>query len=201
MDLNPHGGFRIDRKVYWQVVLVSLLSLALVSYIDYITSYELLFFVFYFFPVSLCGWYLGRPTTLAMAVVSGASWFFVDRLSGHAYPHEAYRYWNSFICLAAVAIIGLALQQLRRALAEEQRAKQELVKAMADLSRTTAEIRQLQTDLQVVCAWTKRIRVDGEWMAFDQFLAEKLHLSISHGISPEALEAAIKGLNKSGEST
>ncbi len=199
MDSTPDGGLQVDPAVRWRVVLASLLSLALVSYVDYVTGYELLFFVFYFFPVSLCGWYLGRPTTLVMAILGGASWFMVDRLSGHVYPNEAIRVWNASICLAAFAIIGLVLQRLRRALAEQERARQKLAGALADLSRSTEEISKLQTELQVVCAWTKRIRIDGQWMAFDKFLAEKLHLSVSHGISPEALEAAIRELDEGKE--
>jgi hypothetical protein len=50
-----------------KVSLVSLLCLATVSYVDYITGYEFLFFVFYFIPVGICEWYMGRLGTLSMA--------------------------------------------------------------------------------------------------------------------------------------
>ncbi len=170
------------------ILPASVLSLFLVSYVDYVTGYEILFFVFYFVPVALCGWYLGWWSTLGMALLSGISWFFVDRLSEHVYPHEGMRYWNAFICTVAFAIIGVALRWLRHALDEQRRAREELRKALDDLKNSTEEIRKLQSDFQVVCAWTKQVRVDGQWMPFDKFLAEKMHLSVSHGISPEALE-------------
>src|SRR5690242_12648824 len=105
-----------------KILLMSLLSLCLVSYVDYITGYELLFFVFYFIPVALCAWSLGLGRTLGMAVLSGVSWFVVDRLSGHRYPHEVFRYWNSFICFVAFASIGWVLHHLRQAQAQQQRA-------------------------------------------------------------------------------
>src|ERR1039457_3166630 len=54
-----------------KVSLVSLLCLATVSYVDYATGYEFLFFVFYFIPVGICGWYMGRLGTLSMAALSG----------------------------------------------------------------------------------------------------------------------------------
>ncbi len=57
--------------------------------------------------------------------------------------------------------------------------------------------------LQVVCAWTKRIRVEGKWMTFDEFLKNYLHFNLSHGISPEAMERLakeIEELNKSSQS-
>ncbi len=179
------------------VVIASLISLAVVSCLDYATGDEVLFFVFYFIPVSLCGWYLGRRSTLAMAALSGVSWFLVDRLSGHTYAHEGIRYWNGCICLIAFAIIGFILHHLRRAYARQERTREDLEKALADLQRSTEEIRDLQNHLQVVCAWTKRIRVDDKWVSVDKFLAEKLQIPISHGISPEALEELRKELGPS----
>jgi hypothetical protein len=69
-----------------KVSLVCLLCLAAVSYVDYATGYEFLFFVFYFIPLGACGWYLGRLATLNLAVLSGVCWFLVDVLSDHHYP-------------------------------------------------------------------------------------------------------------------
>lgn len=43
-----------------KVISASVTSLISLSYIDYLTGYQFLLFVFYFAPVALCGWYLGR---------------------------------------------------------------------------------------------------------------------------------------------
>ena len=179
-----------------KVSLVSLLSLATVSYVDYVTGYECLFFVFYFIPVGVCGWYLGRVGTLSMAVLSGACWFLVDVLSEHHYPHEVIRYWNSFICFLAFAIIGFVLHHLKRSRDEEQKSRRELEKALAELQDSTQEIRDLQGQLHVVCAWTQRLRLEGKWVTLDEFLISKLNLRISHGISPEALAKIKRDLSK-----
>jgi len=179
-----------------KVGLTSLLCLTTVSYIDYLTGYESLLFVFYFIPVALCGWYLGRVATLIMALLSGASWYVVDVLSDHRYPHELIRYWNSFICFLAFAIIGLVLHHLRQSRDEERKARQELERALAVLQDSTREIRNLQGQLQVVCAWTHRIRLEGKWVTLDEFLTNKLNVKISHGISPEALAQIKEELNK-----
>jgi len=170
-----------------KIGLASLLSLAAVSYIDYVTGYESLFFVFYFIPVGLCGWYLGRFVALTMALLSGASWFVVDVLSDHHYPHELIRYWNSLTCFLAFAILGFVLRHLRLSRDEERKARRELEQALAELQESTREIRNLQGQLQVVCAWTHRIRLEGKWVTLDEFLTNKLNVKISHGISPEAL--------------
>jgi len=174
----------------------SLLCLATVSYVDYVTGYEFLFFVFYFIPVGMCGWYLGRLTTFGMALLSGASWFLVDVLSDHHYPHEGIRYWNSFTCFLAFAITGLVLHHLKESRDEEQRARREMEKVLAELQDSTREIRNLQSQLQVVCAWTQRLRLEGKWVTLDEFLTNTLNLRISHGISPEALAEIKRELSK-----
>jgi len=41
-------------------------------------------------------------------------------------------------------------------------------------------------ELLRVCAWTKKVHVDGEWMAFDRFLESVLGVRVSHGMAPDA---------------
>jgi hypothetical protein len=171
-----------------KVMLAGIGNLLALSYIHYVTGYEFLFFVFYFIPVSLCGWYLGRPAVLCLAVLTGVSWCFVDILSHHQYPHEFFRYANSFICFLAFGTIGLLVQRLRHSLSEAAKSRQKLEQTLSELNHSTEEIRQLQGQLQVVCAWTKRINVEGKWIALDEFLTDKLGTKVSYGVSPEAMQ-------------
>ncbi len=174
-----------------KVLLASVANLLVLSYIHYLTGYQFLFFVFYFIPVSLCGWYLGRRSVLAMALLTGSVWCFVDILVDHHYPHEAFRYANSFICFLAFGTIGVLLQGLKQSLNEQSRARQELQKTLDELNRSTEAIRKLQGQLQVVCAWTKRVHVEGKWITLDEFLTDKLHAQVSYGVSPEAMQEVL----------
>ena len=174
-----------------KVISASLANLLALSYIVYLTGHNFLFFVFFFIPVSLCGWYLGRLSVVCMAVLTGVSWCFVDILSAHQYPSELFRYGNSFICFIAFAIIGLLLQRLRHGLKEQLQAREELEKALEEIKRSSEEVRELQSHLQVVCAWTKRIHVEGKWIALDEFLTEKLNAKVSYGVSPEAMQGVL----------
>ena len=61
-DRQDGPEFSLIHRV--KIIVVSLLCLATVSYVDYVTGYEMLFFVFYFIPVGVCGWYMGRLATL-----------------------------------------------------------------------------------------------------------------------------------------
>jgi len=50
------------------------------------------------------------------------------------------------------------------------------------------EIRNLKRQTPVVCAWTDRIRVEDTWMNLTEFLSKRLHLQVSHGVSPEGMQ-------------
>ena len=56
------------------------------------------------------------------------------------------------------------------------------------LNAATAEIKRLRSGLLEVCAWTKRIEIDGRWVPIEEFLSESLHLRLTHGMSEEAVK-------------
>ncbi len=172
-----YGG----RKTKALTIAGSLSCLFVVCWIDWITGYEFLFFMLYFVPVSIVAWKLGRVSTLVMSAVSGFSWFLMDRIYEPHSKHELLWYFNAFICFLSFAVMGLVVNDLRRRLFQ-------LAQALEELQRSTQEVRNLQNQLQVVCAWTKQIKVDGKWIPLDKFLATKLQMKISHGISPAALD-------------
>lgn len=53
------------------------------------------------------------------------------------------------------------------------------------LDEASALIKKLQQDLIKVCAWTKRVQVEGRWIPVDEFLRDHLRLNLTHGISIE----------------
>ena len=177
---EPPGSWR------WKTALVCVATLVLMTYIDYITGYELIFSAAYLVPVSLCAWFFGRPAVLAMSVAGAAASWLADRLGGHPYSSAAFLYLNSLTCLLICLVTGLTLHRLKRTLEERKQMNQSLQSALEDLKRSTEEIRKLQNGLQVICAWTKQIKVGDKWMTPDEFLRTQLHLKISHGMSPEA---------------
>ncbi|HEX4263157.1 MAG TPA: hypothetical protein VH597_02360 [Verrucomicrobiae bacterium] len=168
------------------MALVSILSLFLMTYVDYATGYELVFSAAYLLPSALCAWFLSRRAVWFMSASSGVAAFCVDVLSGASYSHFMIRYWNSLMCFVISLITGLLLHRLKCTLEERKKMNIDLQTALDDLKRSTEEITKLQSGLQVVCAWTKQIKVDDQWMTPDEFLSSRLHLKISHGMSPKA---------------
>ena len=86
-----------------------------------------------------------------------------------------------------------AEQELKRALHENQR-------LLADLRESHKQVEDIRNQFLKVCAWTKRIFYDGQWISMDQFLSEHLHLKITHGISEEAVEKALGEIKSGGAS-
>jgi CHASE3 domain sensor protein len=42
-------------------------------------------------------------------------------------------------------------------------------------------------NLVTLCAWTRSVEYEGEWISFEEYLRRKFKISATHGISPEAL--------------
>ena len=53
------------------------------------------------------------------------------------------------------------------------------------LGEASAEIAKLRQGLLKICAWTKRIEINGRWIPVDEFLSDHLHLKLTHGMSIE----------------
>ena len=53
------------------------------------------------------------------------------------------------------------------------------------LDEAAAQIEELRNGLLKICAWTKRIEIDGRWISVDEFLSDHLHLKLTHGMSLE----------------
>ncbi len=174
--------------------------LIIMAALDFSTGQELAFSCAYLLPVSLTAWWFSRRAMVAVSFVSCVMAFVVDELDGYAYSHPGIQYWNASTCFIISIATGLVLSRLKAVLIERQQANDELRAALEKLEASTQEIRKLQSGLQVVCAWTKRIKVGDEWMTAEDFLVSQLHLKLSHGMSPEALQEWTKGLDLEPES-
>jgi hypothetical protein len=87
--------------------------LVALTWIDYATGYEFGFFIFYFIPVSIAAWYVGRRSGLAFAFASGAAWYVSDRLSLHPYSKAFFIYWETFMRLVSFLTTALTLPRIR----------------------------------------------------------------------------------------
>lgn len=88
-------------------------SLAVITWVDYVTGYELGLFVFYFIPVALAAWYGTRTSAIAFAVASGVCWYLSDRFSLHPYSSAFLIYWETGMRLVSYLTTALTLSHIR----------------------------------------------------------------------------------------
>jgi hypothetical protein len=56
-------------------------------------------------------------------------------------------------------------------------------------------VRKLQ-GIITICAWTQRVNFNGKWMRMEDFLWNRFHVKVSHGISEEAFEGVMGMVGK-----
>ena len=90
-----------------------LLLLLLEGWLDYITGYELGFFVFYSVPIGLAAWHLGRWSGIGLALMATMAWWLADDLGGAKYSSSFSFWWNSTVHFAAFIINAVTIAQIR----------------------------------------------------------------------------------------
>jgi hypothetical protein len=115
-----------------RLLLLAALLLAVITWLDYVTGYELGFFIFYFVPVSIGAWWVSRRAGLALAFASAFCWYLSDRLAHHPYSNALFIYWETIMRLASFATTALTLARIRRERAARLRLQEELSAALAE---------------------------------------------------------------------
>lgn len=57
------------------------------------------------------------------------------------------------------------------------------------LEDSLEHIAKLKNAVLRICAWTKQVNVDGKWIPIDEYLHAHLGLTLTHGMSEEAIES------------
>ena len=168
----------------WMWCVTCVVCVLVLGLIDWLTGYELNFFVFYFAPVAAAAWFLGLFGSVALSVFSALVWFGADFLSGHTYSSSAYAVWNTMIRLVSFLAIGVSLARLRQAFELER----ETAKA---LRKSLSEVRILETFLPI-CAQCKKIRnQQGDWQQLEAYIGQHTDTQFSHGCCPECFNKAL----------
>ena len=162
-------------------------TLVTVAVFDYWTGYELLCHVFYFIPVAIVAWYAGRTPAWGMSVVAAVVWVAIDFYGGHVYSHAYLRYWNAGMFFSSFAVVGYLIDRLRRTLDSAKQLAEEKAAALQALEESTLRLRRLEGSFQTMCAWTNQIKDGHEWVSFQEFLHRRLHIRLTHGISPQGV--------------
>ena len=111
--------------------------LGVFGWLDYLTGYELGFFVFYSVPIGIAAWYVGRWPAVGVALGATVTWLLADYYGGVKYSAPWLYYWNGAIHFAAFNINAVTIAMIksdldkRHALAVELESARESLRAVA----------------------------------------------------------------------
>ena len=114
------------------LLILALLGTLVVGFFDYITGYEISFFLFYAGPILFGVWFLDRKSTILIVLVSAIVWWWADWKAGHPYFANWVQIWETMVRLvffSFVAVGGMAIKSRRdsmEALVENMRRLREL---------------------------------------------------------------------------
>lgn len=107
---------KLERQSALLVITLSMLLVSIVGFFDYLTGYEISFFIFYAIPIGFSSWYGGKKIGLFSTFASGIAWYIADLSTGHEYSHPLIPYWNGTIRFCFFIFIVYALSNIKRRL-------------------------------------------------------------------------------------
>jgi hypothetical protein len=175
----------------WHLTACAWISVLVTAFIDYLTGYEIGFFVFYFIPVGLAAWAGGRRVGLLLACTCAVVWLVVDMTTAHPYSSEWYRYENVLIRYAAFVIVALLVAEMKTLLEKER-------ELLSRLTHALQEVRELR-GLLPMCANCKKIRNDqGDWEVLESYISARSKAEFTHSLCPACEQRLYPDFSKPG---
>lgn len=131
------------------------------------------------------------PPSVAISVGTVLGFFAFDAAMAEAgpfasiLPEERMLYLNGFMAVTIATSLFLA-----GAMGDSVRFETEQERLIKDLKDALHQVERLK-DLVTFCAWTGRVRWNGQWVSVEHFLRERYQVHITHGISEEAMDLVL----------
>lgn len=143
---------------------------AAILLLDLFTGRFLLFPILFVVPVALSAWFCSPRLAYSLAFLLPAGRFLIAMFQDtpSSFPYIAA---NGLIRVAVLGFIAFLV------------------------SRTAHQTKELQlrvNTLVTVCAWSRTIEYQGEWISFEEYLQRRFNIDTSHGISPAEAAKAFK---------
>jgi hypothetical protein len=149
-------------------VIVSMAILLL----DFLTGPLLQFPILFVLPVTLSAWFYSPRWAYAFAVLLPAGRLLIADLVDKPSPLI---YIIANATTRMVVLLFLAFLVGRTA-------------------RQTKALQERVTGLVTICAWSRTVEYEGEWISFEEYLKRRFGLDTSHGISPAEAQRIIEQL-------
>jgi hypothetical protein len=142
--------------------------------LDLLTGPFLLFPILFVIPVSLAAWYCSAPLAKAMAFLLPLGRFAIAVVVDTPGP-VAFAVANALIRAAVLLFIAMLVSRT---------------------ARQTRELERRVSELVTMCAWSRTVEYQGEWISFEEYLLRRFNINTSHGISPAEAQKIFGELDK-----
>jgi len=141
-------------------------------WLDLTSGKFLSFPVLFVLPVAFAGWYSSARVSYSLAVLLPLGRMAIG------FSENANRL-SAFIVTNAVVRMGVLLF---------------IAYLVIRNSRQTRELQARVESLVTICAWSRTVKYEDEWISFEQYLLRRFNINTSHGISPSEAEKIFKQL-------
>ncbi len=145
---------KVEAWPTWFAAALSITVLLLVGIGDYVTGYEISFFIFYLFPIVLGSWRVGTPFGVFLALFSVIVWYFSNSAAGASFSTFVTVWRGSMLLVLYLIIVGMVrlykelddrVRERTSALTEEMAKRRRLEKDLLETSER--EQRRIGHDL------------------------------------------------------
>ncbi len=140
--------------------------------LDLFTGKYLLFPILFVIPVVLSAWYCGARLAYALAILLPVGRFFIAAL---------YDLPSPLVFIAANALVRIAVLVL-------------IVYLVRKLVGQTRALEKRVDELAKICAWSRTIEYQGQWISFEEYLLRRFNIESTHGMSPAEAQKQIDEL-------
>ncbi len=108
-------------------VVITILLLAIITLLDFISGNEISFSIFYLIPISFAAWYINRNTGIIFSLISAILWFINDSLNSPVYSNNLIPYWNALVRLGYFLLNTILLSGIKNNIEREKEILQFIV--------------------------------------------------------------------------
>jgi len=118
--------FAKSKRRPFLIYVACLILLGILGWLDYLTGYEMGFFVFYSIPIGIAAWNLGRWPAVIMSLLASVAWSLADSFDGEKYSTRFAFFWNNGVHFASFIINAVAIARIKVELDRRQHLAAEL---------------------------------------------------------------------------
>lgn len=92
---------------------IAFLLVLFLGLIDYYTTSEISFSIFYLLPISFAAWYTSKWYGILFSLLCAVIWYTMDSLSPHVYSNPAIPYWNGLVRFGFFVIVVALISKVK----------------------------------------------------------------------------------------